>query len=102
MGLPYAYLQASWVPRYKDNYDNTWLFTWRFVIGLLVLVGGMCVNVWSDKVLVGIKKQGGGIKYPEEAGSSCLFFAERSKKTNGMACREGRVGKAAVRLPSLI
>ncbi|KAK3226215.1 hypothetical protein Dsin_006077 [Dipteronia sinensis] len=59
-----AYLQARWVSHYKDDYDNNWLFTWRFVIGLLVFVGGMCVNVWSDKVLVGLKKQGGGYKVP--------------------------------------
>lgn len=60
-----GYLQARWVSHYKDDYENEELFWWRFLGGLLIFVVGMWVNVWADKVLVGLKKQGdGGYKIP--------------------------------------
>lgn len=61
-----SYLQARWVSHYKD-YDGESdgrLFWWRFLIGLVIFFCGMWVNIWSDKVLVGLKKQGGGYKVP--------------------------------------
>ncbi|KAF5476215.1 hypothetical protein F2P56_007948, partial [Juglans regia] len=54
-----AYLQARWVSHYKD-YENDGWFWWRFFGGLVVFLGGMAVNIWSDRVLVGLKKEGGG------------------------------------------
>lgn len=61
-----SYLQARWVSHYKD-YDGESdgrLFWWRFLIGSVIFFCGMWVNIWSDKVLVGLKKQGGGYKVP--------------------------------------
>ncbi|KAB1214650.1 Steroid 5-alpha-reductase DET2 [Morella rubra] len=58
-----AYLQARWVSQYKD-YDSDRWFWWRFVGGLVLFCGGMAVNIWSDRVLVGLKKEGGGYKVP--------------------------------------
>lgn len=60
-----AYLQARWVSHYKDFDGDGWRFWWRFVIGVVVFVGGMWLNISSDKVLVGLKKQGGGYKVPK-------------------------------------
>ncbi|KAJ0089166.1 hypothetical protein Patl1_31725 [Pistacia atlantica] len=61
-----AYLQARWVSHYKDyEGDDGRLFWWRFLIGLVIFIGGMWINIWSDKVLVGLKKQGGGYKIPK-------------------------------------
>lgn len=58
-----AYLQARWVSQYKDYESDRW-FWWRFLAGLVVFVGGMAVNVWSDMVLVGLKKEGRGYRVP--------------------------------------
>ncbi|KAL6146138.1 hypothetical protein ACLB2K_056821 [Fragaria x ananassa] len=60
-----AYLQSRWVSHYKDyEGDHHGLFWLRFCVGLVVFLGGMSVNVWSDRVLVGLKKEGGGYKIP--------------------------------------
>ncbi|XVF08237.1 hypothetical protein REPUB_Repub06bG0209300 [Reevesia pubescens] len=60
-----AYLQARWVSHYKSDYGNDKLFWLRFLGGLLIFIVGMWINVWADKVLVGLKKQsGGGYKVP--------------------------------------
>ena len=46
-----AYLQARWVSQYKD-YEGEWWFWLRFFVGLVVFLGGMGVNIWSNRVLV--------------------------------------------------
>ncbi|KAK9920478.1 hypothetical protein M0R45_029033 [Rubus argutus] len=60
-----AYLQSRWVSHYKDyDGDHGW-FWYRFFGGLFVFFCGMGVNVWSDRVLVGLKREGGGYKVPK-------------------------------------
>ncbi|KAM7271149.1 hypothetical protein ACFE04_030363 [Oxalis oulophora] len=54
-----TYLQARWVSHYNVYHADGW-FWWRFLIGFTVFGIGMVVNVWSDKVLLGLKKRGGG------------------------------------------
>jgi len=58
-----AYLQARWVSQYKDYEGDGW-FWWRFFGGLVVFWVGMAVNMRADRVLVGLKKEGGGYKVP--------------------------------------
>lgn len=59
-----SYLQARWVSHYKD-YDGDGWFWWKFLVGLVAFMVGMGVNVWSDGVLVRLKKGGGGYKVPK-------------------------------------
>ncbi|WCJ28419.1 3-oxo-5-alpha-steroid 4-dehydrogenase family protein [Euphorbia peplus] len=59
-----AYLQSRFVSHYKEDYNDDGWFWWRFVIGLSIFVLGMWINIWSDRVLVGLKKEGGGYKVP--------------------------------------
>ncbi|KAM1353157.1 hypothetical protein TB2_032381 [Malus domestica] len=59
-----AYLQGRWISEYKDYESDGW-FWWRFMGGLAVFGYGMGVNIWSDSVLVGLKKKGGGYKVPK-------------------------------------
>ncbi|KAF3448987.1 hypothetical protein FNV43_RR09711 [Rhamnella rubrinervis] len=58
-----AYLQARWLSHYKDYEVDRW-FWWRFFVGLVIFLGGMVVNIWSDRVLVVLKREGGGYKVP--------------------------------------
>ncbi|KAF9665160.1 hypothetical protein SADUNF_Sadunf16G0093200 [Salix dunnii] len=58
-----AYMQARWVSHYKSDYDGG-LFWWKFFGGLVVFVWGMRINMWADRVLLGLKKEGGGYKVP--------------------------------------
>ena len=37
--------------QYKDYEGDGWLWL-RFFVGLVVFLGGMGVNIWSDRVLV--------------------------------------------------
>ena len=46
-----AYLQARWVSQNKDYEGDGW-FWLRFFLGLVVFLGGMGVNIWSNRVLV--------------------------------------------------
>ncbi|CAN1134995.1 Steroid 5-alpha-reductase DET2 [Linum perenne] len=60
-----SYLQARWVSHYKVDYEADGLLFWaKFGLGLAVFVWGMRINVWADRVLLGLKKQGGGYKVP--------------------------------------
>uniref|UniRef100_A0A2P2PII8 Steroid 5-alpha-reductase DET2 n=1 Tax=Rhizophora mucronata TaxID=61149 RepID=A0A2P2PII8_RHIMU len=59
-----GYLQARWVSHYKDDYDGDGWFLYRFVCGLLVFAIGMWINIWADKVLLALKRRGGGYKVP--------------------------------------
>ncbi|XP_059306935.1 steroid 5-alpha-reductase DET2 [Lycium ferocissimum] len=59
-----AYVQARWVSHYADCDSNEWFWI-RFSGGLAVFASGMVMNVWADKVLVGLKSEGGGYKIPK-------------------------------------
>ncbi|KAJ4834758.1 Steroid 5-alpha-reductase det2 [Turnera subulata] len=61
-----AYLQTRWVSHYAPGYGGGGggLFRWRFFGGSVVFLWGMQINMWADKVLLGLKKEGGGYKVP--------------------------------------
>ncbi|KAJ8899896.1 hypothetical protein K2173_019599 [Erythroxylum novogranatense] len=61
-----AYLQVRWVSHYKEDYgdggDGGWSWV-RYGGGLVVFGLGMWLNIWADRVLVGLKRVGGGRGY---------------------------------------
>ncbi|PON90144.1 3-oxo-5-alpha-steroid 4-dehydrogenase, C-terminal [Trema orientale] len=56
-------LPVSSVSHYKD-YSGDERFWWRFFPGAAVFFAGMAVNVRSDRVLVQLKRAGGGYRVP--------------------------------------
>ncbi|KZV53419.1 hypothetical protein F511_10205 [Dorcoceras hygrometricum] len=58
-----AYLQSRWVSEYADFNEDRW-FWWRCAAGMVVFGGGMATNIWSDNLLTGLKRSGGGYKIP--------------------------------------
>lgn len=59
-----AYVQSRWVSHYADYDSDEWFWV-RFSGGMVVFAGGMAVNVWADKVLMGLKREGSGYKIPK-------------------------------------
>ncbi|XP_022867096.1 steroid 5-alpha-reductase DET2 [Olea europaea var. sylvestris] len=59
-----GYLQSRWVSQYADLEGDEW-FWWRFAGGLVVFLSGMYANLWSDNMLMGLKKEGGGYTIPK-------------------------------------
>ena len=51
------------VSQYKDYEGDGW-FWLRFFIGLVVFLGGIGVNILSDRVLMALKKEGKGYRVP--------------------------------------
>lgn len=56
-----AYLQSRWISHYADLDLISWA---RVLLGSAVFFAGFALNVWSDRVLVGLKKQGKGYRMP--------------------------------------
>lgn len=54
-----AFVQARFVSHVKD-YDGDGFFWWRFAAGLAVFLGGMVVNVRSDRALLRLKREAKG------------------------------------------
>ncbi len=52
-----AYVNATWVSQLGD-YPNDWLTDPRFVTGLVLFVGGLAVNLHSDRILRRLRAPG--------------------------------------------
>jgi 3-oxo-5-alpha-steroid 4-dehydrogenase 1 len=51
-----GYLNGRYLFTFSPGYDNTWLKDPRFVIGILLLVGGYIINRQADTVLRNLRK----------------------------------------------
>jgi protein-S-isoprenylcysteine O-methyltransferase Ste14 len=59
-----AYLNGRYLFSLSGGYDISWLTDPRFILGLMLFVEGFMVNRYSDRVLGGLRKEGGGYKIP--------------------------------------
>jgi len=64
-----AFMQGGWL-FYKSSesmYSVSWLWTPQFIIGTVIFFGGMTLNIQSDKIIQGLRKNGDSKHYlPEE------------------------------------
>lgn len=60
-----AWLNARWIG-HLGEYAAGWLADPRFVVGAALFVAGFLLNVWSDSILIGLRKPGeGGYRVPD-------------------------------------
>jgi protein-S-isoprenylcysteine O-methyltransferase Ste14 len=63
-----AYINARWVSEY-GSYATSWLYDPRFILGVLLFLGGYALNLNSDRILRGLRKPGEtGYKIPYGGG----------------------------------
>jgi 3-oxo-5-alpha-steroid 4-dehydrogenase 1 len=63
-----AYINARWVSEY-GSYSASWLYDPRFILGVLLFLGGYALNLNSDRILRGLRKPGEtGYKIPYGGG----------------------------------
>ena len=58
-------IQAIWIFKFT-SYETSWLYSFPFIIGLLIFLIGMYINIRSDNILFNLRKQKGpGYHLPE-------------------------------------
>ena len=61
-------MNARWVSEY-GSYATSWLYDPRFILGVLLFLGGYALNLNSDRILRGLRKPGEtGYKIPYGGG----------------------------------
>jgi 3-oxo-5-alpha-steroid 4-dehydrogenase 1 len=60
-----ASIQALWIFKFT-TYDNNWLYSFPFIAGLIIFFIGMYINIKSDNILFGLRReQDQGYHIPE-------------------------------------
>ena len=58
-------IQAIWIFKFT-SYETSWLYSFPFIVGLLIFLIGMYINIRSDNILFNLRKQKGpGYHLPE-------------------------------------
>lgn len=58
-----AYVNARWISE-LGSYRTEWLWDPRFLLGLVLFLGGRTINVRSDAVLIALRNEGRGYRVP--------------------------------------
>lgn len=58
-----AYVNARWVS-HLGHYDLGWLRDPRFVVGIVLFLGGRRLNHWADAALIALREKGDGYQIP--------------------------------------
>ena len=53
-----GFMNGYWFSAYAPVYDWSWLQDIRFILGLLLWLGGVFLNWWSDQILLDLRKGG--------------------------------------------
>lgn len=61
-----GFLNGYWLGYLSDTYPEWWIADIRFVFGLLLFLAGMGINIYSDEILLRLRKPGErGYKIPQ-------------------------------------
>ena len=72
-----GYLQGRYLTNYAD-YDQSWFFDPRFLVGHLLFLVGMAINIHSDSLLRALRKPGDTayrIPYGMSGPHTCIYLA---------------------------
>ncbi len=62
-----AWVNARWISEYGD-YPLSWLTDLRFWLGVALFAVGYALNIWSDRILRGLRRGGPGYRIPYGGG----------------------------------
>jgi protein-S-isoprenylcysteine O-methyltransferase Ste14 len=61
-----GYLNGAYLGRLGRSYEVEWLADPRFVVGIVLFLGGAAINLWADSVLLALRRPGEtGYRKPE-------------------------------------
>ena len=53
-----GFFNGYWFGYLSPVYDLSWLYDWRFILGIILFVTGFIINIRSDQKLIGLRKGG--------------------------------------------
>ncbi|MDX1941553.1 MAG: DUF1295 domain-containing protein [Saprospiraceae bacterium] len=53
-----GFLNGYWLGNLGAIYPESWLFDWRFIIGILLFITGFIINIHADNILIYLRKPG--------------------------------------------
>lgn len=53
-----AFINGYYLGSLAGKYDLAWLYDPRFIIGIFLFLGGMAINMYSDNILIHLRKPG--------------------------------------------
>ncbi|MBQ8863477.1 MAG: DUF1295 domain-containing protein [Rikenellaceae bacterium] len=81
-----ALMQGGWIFKYGREvnpamYDISWLWSWQFILGVVIFVAGFVINLHSDYIIRHLRKPGDTRHYIPRGGmfryvSSANYFGE--------------------------
>ncbi|MBK7870944.1 MAG: DUF1295 domain-containing protein [Saprospiraceae bacterium] len=51
-------MNGYWLGNLSVIYPESWLFDWRFIIGILLFITGFIINIYADNILIYLRKPG--------------------------------------------
>ncbi len=59
-----GYINGYWFGYLSQGYPSDWMSDPRFVAGALLFVAGFIINLYHDRILISLRKEGNGYKIP--------------------------------------
>jgi len=53
-----GFFNGYWFGNFAPVYDHSWLYGWRFIVGIILFFTGMYINMSSDNILLRLRKGG--------------------------------------------
>jgi hypothetical protein len=59
-----GFINGYWIGKLSPSYAENWLTDPRFILGSILFVSGFVINLYHDRILINLRKSGGGYKIP--------------------------------------